>query len=82
MTTVSFPPSDDLQDRLEVTVDQDAASGDVLPVLAKLLINLASKRIKPPIEDGSIHVFSTPISQGADNALYPPETNFQAAEPF
>ena len=71
MTTVSFPPTppDDLADRLSVTVDRDAASGDVLPTLARLLLDLATKHNEPPVAaGGSLQVFSTPpvSSEGAD----------------
>ena len=31
MTTVPFPPPDDLSDRIETVLDQDATEGDVLP---------------------------------------------------
>ena len=60
-------PPDDLADRLSVTVDQDAASGDLLPVLARLLIDLATKRNGPPTGiGGPFHVFPTADSEGTD----------------
>ena len=75
MTTVPFPPSDDLQDRISVTLDQDAASGDILPVLAKLLIDLATKRNGPPVEDGPFQIFSPPVSEGATDVSYQTESD-------
>ena len=75
MTTVPFPPTppDDLADRLSVTVDEGAASGDLLPVLARLLIDMATKRNGPPSTDGPLHVFSTPPvseAEGVTDVLY------------
>ena len=71
MTTVPFPHPDDLSDRIDVVVDPDASEGDVLPVLARLLIDLATKRNGPPRHGGPSQVFPTPDTKGAfSDALY------------